>query len=32
VPFMENNNMWHYTRLDTETYAQALAAVAGCAA
>ena len=29
VPFMENNNMWHYTRLDAETYAQALAAVAG---
>lgn len=29
VPFMEHNNMWHYTRLDTETYAQALAAVAG---
>lgn len=31
VPFMENNNMWHYTRLDAETYAQALAAVAGSA-
>ncbi len=30
VPFMENNNIWHYTRLDSETYAQALAAVAGC--
>ena len=29
VPFMENNNLWHYTRLDGETYAQALAAVAG---
>ena len=29
VPFMENNNMWHYTRLDPDTYAQALAAVAG---
>jgi transketolase len=29
VPFMENNNMWHYTRLDADTYAQALAAVAG---
>ncbi len=28
VPFMENNNMWHYTRLNPETYAQALAAVA----
>ena len=32
VPFMENNNMWHYTRLDPVTYAQALAAVAGRAA
>jgi transketolase len=31
VPFMENNNMWHYTRLDPETYSQALAAVAGSA-
>ncbi|MFZ2123664.1 MAG: transketolase [Rhodoferax sp.] len=31
VPFMENNNMWHYTRLNAETYAQALAAVAGSA-
>jgi transketolase len=29
VPFMEHNNIWHYTRLDPETYAQALAAVAG---
>jgi transketolase len=29
VPFMENNNMWHYTRLDPETHALALAAVAG---
>ncbi len=28
VPFMENNNIWHYTRLDPQTYAQALAAVA----
>ncbi len=27
VPFMENNNIWHYTRLDPQTYAQALAAV-----
>jgi transketolase len=27
VSFMEHNNMWHYTRLDPETYAQALAAV-----
>jgi transketolase len=32
VSFMENNNMWHYTRLDADTYAQALAAVAGSAA
>jgi transketolase len=24
VPFMENNNEWHYTRLNQETYAQAL--------
>ena len=31
VPFMENNNIWHYTRLDQDTYAQALAAVAGSA-
>lgn len=29
VPFMEHNNMWHYTRLDPQTYAKALAAVAG---
>ena len=29
VPFMENNNMWHYTRLDAETYVTALSAVAG---
>lgn len=29
VPFMENNNIWHYTRLDPESYAQALSAVAG---
>lgn len=27
VSFMEHNNMWHYTRLDRETYAQALSAV-----
>ena len=27
VPFMENNNIWHYTRLDANTYAQAIAAV-----
>jgi transketolase len=32
VPFMEHNNIWHYTRLDEETYAQALVAVAGSAA
>ncbi len=31
VPFMENNNIWHYTRLDQEAYTQALAAVAGSA-
>lgn len=29
VPFMEHNNMWHYTRLDPETYALALSEVAG---
>jgi transketolase len=29
VPFMEHNNMWHYTRLDADTYAKALSAVAG---
>ena len=29
VPFMENNNIWHYTRLDPETYVLALSAVAG---
>ncbi len=27
VPFMENNNIWHYTRLNDETYAQAVAAL-----
>lgn len=27
VPFMENNNIWHYTRLNEATYAQALEAV-----
>ena len=32
VPFMENNNLWHYTRLDQDSYAQALAAVAESAA
>lgn len=29
VPFMEHNNIWHYTRLNADTYAQALAAVGG---
>lgn len=29
VPFMEHNNIWHYTRLNQDSYAQALAAVAG---
>ena len=29
VPFMEHNNSWHYTRLDKQSYVQALAAVAG---
>lgn len=28
VPFMEHNNIWHYTRLNSGTYAQALSAVA----
>ena len=27
VPFMENNNEWHYTRLNDQTYAQALSAL-----
>lgn len=27
VPFMEHNNIWHYTRLNSETYAQAVTAV-----
>lgn len=31
VPFMEHNNIWHYTRLDPETYAQAKSAIAGSA-
>ena len=31
VPFMEHNNIWHYTRLNPETYVQALAAVDGSA-
>jgi transketolase len=29
VPFMENDNIWHYTRLNSETYARALSAVSG---
>ncbi len=29
VSFMEHNNMWHYTRLNPETYAQAVAEVGG---
>jgi transketolase len=29
VSFMEHNNIWHYTRLNADTYAQALAAVEG---
>jgi transketolase len=29
VSFMENDNRWHYTRLTTQTYAQALAEVGG---
>jgi transketolase len=29
VPFMENNNMWHYTRLDQQSYAAAIAAIEG---
>lgn len=27
VPFMENNNQWHYTRLTAQTYAEAVAAI-----
>jgi len=27
VPFMENNNMWHYTRLDQQTYKLAVEAI-----
>lgn len=27
VPFMENDNKWHYTRLDAESYAGAVAAL-----
>lgn len=29
VPFMEHNNIWHYTRLNAQTYEKAVAAVAG---
>jgi len=29
VPFMENDNIWHYTRLNAETYAEAVTAVTG---
>lgn len=29
VPFMEHNNIWHYTRLNADTYAQAVAALEG---
>lgn len=29
VPFMENNNIWHYTRLTDETYRAAIAALEG---
>jgi transketolase len=29
VPFMEHENIWHYTRLNADTYAQALSAVVG---
>jgi transketolase len=31
VPFMEHNNIWHYTRLTPQTYELALEAVAGSA-
>lgn len=27
VPFMEDDNIWHYTRMNDDTYAQAVAAV-----
>jgi transketolase len=27
VPFMENDNIWHYTRLTDETYQTAVAAL-----
>ncbi|HEY0818700.1 MAG TPA: transketolase [Rhizobacter sp.] len=29
VPFMEHDNIWHYTRLTDETYAQSLACLPG---
>lgn len=29
VPFMEHNNIWHYTRLNQDSYSQALAALSG---
>jgi transketolase len=29
VPFMENDNRWHYTRLNAETYAMAISALSG---
>jgi transketolase len=29
VPFMESNNLWHYTRLNQQTYIQALDALVG---
>ena len=28
VPFMESNNLWHYTRLDPQTYEEAISALA----
>jgi len=31
VPFMEENNIWHYTRLNPDSYAQALSAIEGAA-
>ncbi len=27
VPFMESNNLWHYTRLDPQTFAEAISAL-----
>ena len=27
VPFMESNNLWHYTRLDPQTFAKAISAL-----